>query len=243
MIWEFGELGYDFPINRCVNGTINTNCRLDPKPIRWDYLQNENRENLRQVTSDLIYLKMNYPTFSTDNFYFNDGNLFVKTVQLNHPDMDALTLVNFRVINSDVIPKFQHTGTWYEYFTGDSLVVTDTEKRITFGPGEYRIYTTKRIVPPGGFLSATNDLTISHISLFPNLIKGETVIHGSLSEGEEVRSVKLTDITGRLFKADNFQTTYTGEFSFRISDEIPTGMYLINIQTKDGSHVGKIVKD
>ncbi|MEK7253233.1 MAG: alpha-amylase family glycosyl hydrolase, partial [Bacteroidota bacterium] len=37
MIWQFGEVGYDFSINRCVNGTINNNCRLDPKPIRWDY--------------------------------------------------------------------------------------------------------------------------------------------------------------------------------------------------------------
>ena len=37
MIWQFGELGYDFSINRCVDGTINNNCRLDNKPIRWDY--------------------------------------------------------------------------------------------------------------------------------------------------------------------------------------------------------------
>ena len=28
MIWQFGELGYDYPINYCVNGTINNNCRL-----------------------------------------------------------------------------------------------------------------------------------------------------------------------------------------------------------------------
>ena len=37
MLWQFGELGYDFSINRCTNGSINENCRLDPKPIRWDY--------------------------------------------------------------------------------------------------------------------------------------------------------------------------------------------------------------
>ena len=38
MIWQFGELGYDYSINHCANGTINNNCRLDAKPIRWDYL-------------------------------------------------------------------------------------------------------------------------------------------------------------------------------------------------------------
>ncbi|MEI9909455.1 MAG: hypothetical protein WDO71_07195 [Bacteroidota bacterium] len=29
MIWQFGELGYDFSINRCADGTINNNCRLE----------------------------------------------------------------------------------------------------------------------------------------------------------------------------------------------------------------------
>ena len=35
-IWR---IGYDYSINYCQNGTINNNCRTDPKPIRWDYLQ------------------------------------------------------------------------------------------------------------------------------------------------------------------------------------------------------------
>lgn len=37
MLWQFGELGYDYSINYCINGTVNNNCRLDPKPVRWDY--------------------------------------------------------------------------------------------------------------------------------------------------------------------------------------------------------------
>jgi hypothetical protein len=40
MLWEFGELGYDFSINYCTRTVlINNSCRVDPKPIRWDYLQ------------------------------------------------------------------------------------------------------------------------------------------------------------------------------------------------------------
>jgi hypothetical protein len=69
MMWQFGELGYDYSINRCVNGTVNNNCRLDPKPVRWDYLQNADRERLHQVISGLIYLKTNYPTFQLMIFY------------------------------------------------------------------------------------------------------------------------------------------------------------------------------
>ena len=42
MIWQMGELGYDYSINTCTNLTINNNCRLDEKPIRWDY-QKQNK--------------------------------------------------------------------------------------------------------------------------------------------------------------------------------------------------------
>jgi hypothetical protein len=200
MLWEFGELGYDFPINRCVDGTISNNCRLDPKPIRWDYLQQPDRKRLHDVVASLAYLKANYPTFSTDNFLFNDGNLFVKNLQLNHPDMDALVMANYRVINSDVNPKFQYTGTWYEYFTGDSIVVTDTQERIMFSPGEYRLYTSKRIVPPFGFISATHDISAQPVELYPNLVTGDAYINGILPSGKKVSAVVVTDMTANHFK-------------------------------------------
>ena len=32
MFWQFGELGYDYAINTCTNGSINDSCRLTPSP-------------------------------------------------------------------------------------------------------------------------------------------------------------------------------------------------------------------
>ena len=57
MIWEFGEIGYDYSINHCTNGTVNNACRLDPKPIRWDYLQNISRQRLFDIYSALLKLR------------------------------------------------------------------------------------------------------------------------------------------------------------------------------------------
>src|SRR5690606_8958525 len=119
MLWQFGEMGYDFSINRCTNGTISNDCRLSRKPIRWDYLMQDNRAHLFRVTAALMHLKTHYPTFSTEDFVFADGNFFLKTIHLRHPDMDAVTLVNFRVVDSEINPKFPYPGTWYEYFSGD----------------------------------------------------------------------------------------------------------------------------
>ena len=46
MIWQFGELGYDYSINHCPDGTLSDNCRVSRKPIRWDYNWHENRKCL-----------------------------------------------------------------------------------------------------------------------------------------------------------------------------------------------------
>ena len=241
MLWQFGEMGYDFPINRCVDGTINNNCRLDPKPIRWDYLQDANREKLRSITSALMHLKSAYPTFSTDNFVFADGNFFVKTVHLNHPDMDAVTLANFRVINSDINPRFQYTGTWYEYFTGDSLVVTDTQERITFKPGEYRIYTSERIAPPQGFITAIIDPQFHEITVYPNLINEESTIYGQLPSGSRIESVTLTDMTGRKFEMI-YQQVNDSDFTMSLAGLMPNGIYIITVKTENGLYTGKVVR-
>jgi 1,4-alpha-glucan branching enzyme len=58
MLWEFGELGYDQSINRCEDGSISEDCRLSPKPVKWDYLNDNDRERLFQHTADLLRLRL-----------------------------------------------------------------------------------------------------------------------------------------------------------------------------------------
>jgi hypothetical protein len=43
MIWQFGELGYDVSINYPC---MTSNCRLDPKPIKWGYFTDYNRKKI-----------------------------------------------------------------------------------------------------------------------------------------------------------------------------------------------------
>ena len=33
MIWQFGEIGYDYSINHCENGAIDEECRTAPKQL------------------------------------------------------------------------------------------------------------------------------------------------------------------------------------------------------------------
>jgi hypothetical protein len=241
MLWEFGEMGYDFSINRCTNGTISDNCRLSPKPIRWDYLEDYRRERLRHVTSSLIHLHTTHPTFSTENFVFSDQNFFVKMVHLNHPEMDAAVLANFRVIESNFNPKFQYAGTWYEYFTGDSLVVTDTQERLTFAPGEYRIYTSKRLTPPGGFISGDRELPVHEVTLYPSVFSTEQTIYATFGQPLNPESVRLYDMAGKLTRSCYYESE-ENVLSVLVPDELPAGMYVIGVQTSDAYYVGKVLK-
>lgn len=197
MFWQFGELHYDFSINRCTNGSINPNCRLDPKPIRWDYKEEESRNNLYDRISAITHLKTNYPTFSTEDFEFNDNNAYTKSVHLYHQEMDAVSLANFNITEAEINPRFPNTGTWYEYFSGEELEVANTEENLTFAPGEYRIYTSNKIEPPGGFFSTTYNIELDEVIFYPNPVSGNQEINAELLSFSPVQSVQIVDVLGR----------------------------------------------
>ncbi len=238
MLWQFGELAYDFSINRCTNGSISDNCRLDPKPVRWEYFEEENRRGLYEKIAALVHLKKTYPTFATEDFDFDDSDNYLKTVHLSHPEMDAVTLVNFRVGEAQMVPSFPYTGTWYEYFTGTVLEVFDTEEPLAFAPGEYRIYTSQQIMPPGGFFSATKELTSKEISVFPNPIHNTQSLILDLGSGSHNTQVQLISTTG----ATIFTKTDIQEPTVLLSMEgIAAGTYFLTVRTVSGVETLKLL--
>ena len=145
MIWQFGERGYDYSIN-FPSGTSAS--RLDNKPPRWDYMTKADRLKLYNTYSRLIYLKKNNPLFGTTDFQMDVAGA-VKKINLNLGGKSAVVLGNFDIISTNVSPGFNHTGTWYDYITGDSLVVTDLNANLIFKPGEYRLYLSEKYTPYG----------------------------------------------------------------------------------------------
>ncbi|MGW8317081.1 MAG: alpha-amylase family glycosyl hydrolase, partial [Bacteroidales bacterium] len=140
MLWQFGEMGYDYDL-------YYNNDKLGPKPIRWDYLENPNRQRLFQVYSTLAHLKTSEPVFKTTDFSF-DVEDTIKTIQLRSEEMDVTIVGNFDTYPRTADPFFTKTGTWYDYFSGDSLEVTDTHMTLELDKSEYRIYTSSRLQKP-----------------------------------------------------------------------------------------------
>ncbi len=238
MMWQFQELGYDYSINYCANGGTSENCRLDPKPVRWDYAEVEGRRQIYAVISALTHLKSNYPTFATSDYEFLDQSYY-KRIKLNHPEMNAVTMANFRVETDDVDPSFQSNGTWYEYFSGDSLTVTNVNQSIALAPGEYRIYTDIRITPPESFYVGTSNIPVVNVELYPNPLRSTenlTLIH---SDMKDIREVSMVDQMGR---RSQMNYSYDGyELSLDASDLSATGIYYIRIITSDKIYVARIM--
>ncbi len=151
MIWQFGELGYGYPINYCEDGTINTECRTRPKPIRWDYLQQNNRKKLHDVYSALLQLRGNplfAEAFTTGSISRNFSGAF-KWMTLNSGAGKLVVIGNFDVVEQTGSVTFPAAGNWYNYLNPPAtFAATGAAQSFTLQPGEYRVYLSSNVIIP-----------------------------------------------------------------------------------------------
>jgi 1,4-alpha-glucan branching enzyme len=162
MIWQFGELGYDF--------SIDYNGRLGEKPIRWNYFEEPARKKLYDVYSALINLRKEYDIFKTEDFQLSVA-ASRKRIQLNSDTLNITIIGNFGVTAGTISPNFQSSGKWYDFFTGDSIDVVDSAEAVTLEPGEFHIYSDKKLTTPGPDIITKikdNDGLPAEFTLFQN---------------------------------------------------------------------------
>ncbi len=235
MLWQFGELGYDYSIGTCSDGvTVDlANCKTSAKPVRWDYWDNQNRKHLYKVTAALNNLKKNEPVFSTTNFNIDLGG-FGKRIHLNGTN-NAVVVGNFQTTSLNMTPGFQHTGTWYDYFTGNSFQVNDLGATFFFEPGEYHVYTDYQLAIPdlNTALSEVMSFAKSTFMVWPNPSSNNVNLAYSISQAAKVQIV-LRDITGRVVSYFNTQgVSGINQSEWNLAEEnIAAGSYIISVETE-----------
>ena len=240
MLWQFGELGYDYSINTCDDGvTIDPNCRLSMKPVRWDYTYEPDRVDVYNNVRGLLYLRNNYEAFQTTNFDM-DVDQSWKTIHLNHTSMNVAVLGNFNVTNETFNPKFQHTGVWYEYFTGETLNVTNVNASITLAPGEYRLYTDELVTPPDAVTAddETNAPVFDWI-IAPNPTNNESWLSFNLEENSTV-NWQVLNLQGKVLSNHDMGTIAMGEYNLALP-AFGSGMYLLRLQIGETMEMKKWV--
>ena len=144
MIWQFGELGYDYSINFPSN---TEESRTSPKPVKWDYYLDFYRRQLYLEYAALINLKTTYPSFRTNQYRLETWGT-QKQIYIDDNDMKATIVGNFNIYNDNVYTGFQHNGWWYDYMSGDSLFVENVDMTINLNPGNWKIFTDIKLTLP-----------------------------------------------------------------------------------------------
>jgi len=223
MIWQFGERGYDV--------SIEFNGRVGEKPPRWEYMDDYRRRNIYFVYSALIDLKKNEDVFRTTD-YSLDLHYALKKIRLNSDELSIVVLGNFDIVEGDINPQFQSTGTWYNYWTGDSIVVTDVNETINLQAGEYKLYTSKKLANPG-YVGINDVESLKSLStLYPNPVL-ETL---TITNTENVNQVVIYNLMGSVV----FSASYNNYSNIIINTgRFNAGYYIAKLKTNDGVIISK----
>jgi glycosidase len=157
MVWQFGELGYDYSI--LFNGG-----RTSPKPPRWDYWNQPARQELYRVYSAMAALRKS-DAFRFGSFTSDLAGLG-KRMWISHSSMNVVISANMGVNSIDMAPGFPSGGQWFDYFSGEAVAVTDpATQTFSIGPGEYKVFTNVKLPKPFHHLNFIVNDSITGIPL------------------------------------------------------------------------------
>jgi hypothetical protein len=240
MVWQFGELGYDY--SRCYLSTNGEggDCdrKTDVKPIRWDYKNEERRNRVFETYSKLINLRF-HPWYTGA---FQSGTIerslsgafkWIKVTTAGDTS-DLVVIGNFDVVPQTGSVTFPTAGVWYNFFGNFIHTATGAAQNFTLQPGEFHVYVNRNV----------NNLTSTPVSnvpwngstlqarLYPNPVQASYMVELALPQSGTV-SIALYNSTGQFVS-----TLYTG-FLQKGERKVPlqrpafnTGTYFLKVQAK-----------
>jgi len=257
MLWQFGELAYDKSITLCEDGSLNDGCRTSPKPVKWDYYEDEDRLKLRQVVAELIHLKRQYSVFNDGQFSITDGNTLLKEIILinkddiqspsNAEEMSVYIIGNFDVKSVNVNTNFPFTGTWYSFFDGgEEWDVTNVNSSIELKPGEFKLFVNYSIDFPDAELVNVitglrdHDSYTEFIQVYPNPSSGFLAIDLG-RESKQSMKINIFDLSGRMLQSKS-EFNHSGVIELDLNILKP-GPYLMTLSNENLHYSTLIIKE
>lgn len=248
MLWQFGEMGYDYSINYCGAGKpLDDGCRTSRKPIPWvlKWDQNELRMNTYYQSAKVINLRSKHPAFfreaSVTATNCNQANFsiprridvhYVKPA--NDPaaeeSIDIIILANFHASeNITTSGDFRNTGIWYNYMTGEQVQVSRTNKTLTLKPGELLILTSRKLDNTVSIDEAT--ATQNGCLVYPTVTNDLITVVAA----ETPNAIQVYNLTGNLVASNTDSETIS-------MAQLIKGTYLVRVQIGDQISTHKIIK-
>ena len=239
MIWQFGELGYDY--------SIDYNGRIGEKPIKWEYLQDDDRKSLYDTYRSLLKIRNENEVFTSPNTSINftlgqDDN--VKSIKISGTP-NVVIFGNFGVDSySEIDVGFFHGDEWYDYFSGDTINADGYTDKIDLAPGEFHIFTDQKLELPTGVENPVkineNDQIVKSFKLsqnYPNPFNPTTTINYQLPADGFVTLI-LYNLLGEKIQILDYGTKCAGNYSYKLNAEnLATGIYFYKIDFKNKNNL------
>ncbi|MCH6233726.1 alpha-amylase family glycosyl hydrolase [Cognataquiflexum rubidum] len=226
MMWQFEEFGYDVELN---------NDRLGIKPTKWQYLDDPERQRLLNMYKAMMELKSTNNAFNKPQNATLELTQPLKSIKLTDGDFRMVLYGNFGLtdINNATI-TFPSTGTWYNFFTEEEIVLTGTSRTFRIRANEFLMFTNKKLPLPEGEILQDPILSInpeignpSEFKIYPVPASDRltVVIPASMNKV----NFRIMDVTGKVLQEDenlgqdenlqvDIQDFTAGIYIFEISD-------------------------
>jgi 1,4-alpha-glucan branching enzyme len=256
MLWMFGELGYDISIFADENGKLpagsygsDDRYKTGRKPILWNYTTVEARKKMFNRFSDIIKLRTTNPVFNAVdvNVTINDTRA-QRRIQLDHSTNKVNVVANFDISVFDMSFEFPEGGKWYEFFSGDSIDVTDVHATYAMQPAELRIYSkvkfdlepTDKVVTSNESIHSDLPKTFELNSVYPNPFNPATTIQYSMPSTTNL-TIDVIDIMGRQVANLHNGVQVAGVHTLNWdASKAASGIYLIRMQTGSQVFIRKV---
>ncbi|MFP8895996.1 alpha-amylase family glycosyl hydrolase [Chryseobacterium sp. EZn1] len=246
MIWQFGELGYEFSINRCANGTIDSGCRTDEKPVAFTlgYDTDLNRKAVYDTWAKIINIRNSHQVFKSKTYSIESNNLtndpnglitriYVYDASITTGIKNVVVLANYTTSAQNVVPYFPYTGQWQNLMDNSISNVASTTAPITLQSGEFRIFGNYAGALSTADVNAANKLSLQ---IADNPVRNgiAKLVFNKAKNGE----ISIFDMTGK--KLDTFKLDKeSGTYNLKV--DYPAGTYLVRLKSDTGIAIQKMI--
>jgi hypothetical protein len=253
MLWQFGELGYDFSITFCP-GTNSVpqpypdmQCRTDMKPVRWDYRNDQARYKLYQVYAALFALRRDArfaSTFTEPAGTQHSLSGAFKTLKVWGDSLSVVVIGNFGVVPTSDTVRFPRAGTWYDHLNRTTIAATGLPQNISLLPGEYKVYISREAGNPL-VTSTRSPIDVedqTSLGVYPNPVRDQYQISYKIPSAGNVR-LSLVGMDGRQVAVLFSGNRSRGQHTFRATDgQLPSaGQYLVVLEVDGTRRVTSVV--
>lgn len=230
MIWQFGEIGYEYSINSDeTGGNIKNDNRTARKKIIENPLSDSDRKSLYDFYSMMCKLRSS-DAMQLGEYRMSENGL-QKTVYWTSAKANLIVASNLNTAQSNVSIKFPHAGTWYELTSGNTVEIGDVNAKINIAAGKTLVYSDTQI----DFSTAVGDIIPSmgaSLNVYPNPCADYCKVDADC----QIKEITIHSSNGRKIMTIDADDE-SAEFSV---SGLEPGLYLLSIKTTKNTIVKKL---